>query len=413
MTTRSDNRTKNTSNGSEIFEKVLNLNIQGIDLLLKDMFTKVSHSENWDLPEKESKRLITQIGKKKRIIKSSFVFQLKKNFTDFKAVRKTRLHENMSSDWLALGPVGDNERNETRELESMISRFEDRYNEYYQLTAKRLGHCVNRTRTELHDNPMHVKRLFQSFQYAIDSLGLETRHKISLYRLFANAVIEKLEPLYNSVEQCFIEHHVLPDLKLIPKKSPAQESSKQSVPNDSVAMARIPVLMGVFQTFKDKSEFTGDKYANMFPELKGELANHQISEFDHLLDQLCKKFDFIFDDDDLPDRIKGQIARLQIYLFMSSIQESDLLKRSSNPARRLLDTIIRTEVDFAVGQHDEQSGFEYLRDQIDRISNNPFIESSAYAELLEGYLEYTSGKDGSQKAVVEPLLPRTEPEPEP
>ena len=390
MTATPNNRNHNSASGNEIFEQILSLNTQGIDLLLQNMFTRLADAENWDLPEKECKRLIDQIDRKKRIIKSSFVFQLKKNFTDFKSIRKTRLHENHASDWQVLGLVGANEHEETDVLEKIVSRYEDRYEAQYQAMARRLGHCVNRSRTDLHDNPMHVKRLYQSFQYSIDSLGLETRHKISLYQLFADTVIESLEPLYNSVEQCFIEHNVLPDMKPMSKKTSAQKSSKESVSNDSVAMSRIPVLLGIFQTFKEKSAFSGDHYKNLFPELKAELEQRDISDFDHLLDRLANRFELIFSDDDLPDRIKSQIARLQIYFFMSSIQESDLLKRSSNPARRLLDTIARTEVDFAVDEQEALSGFDYLREQIDHISNNPFIESQVYAELLEGYVEYTS-----------------------
>ena len=390
MTATPDNRNHNSASGNEIFEQILSLNTQGIDLLLKNMFTRLADAENWDLPEKECKRLIDQIDRKKRIIKSSFVFQLKKNFADFKSIRKTRLHENHASDWQALGLVGTNEHEETDVLEKIVSRYEDRYEARYQAMARRLGHCVNRSRTDLHDNPMHVKRLYQSFQYSIDSLGLETRHKISLYQLFADTVIESLEPLYNSVEQCFIEHNVLPDMKPMSKKTSAQESSKEPVSNDSVAMSRIPVLMGIFQTFKEKSAFSGDHYNNLFPELKDELEQRDINDFDHLLDRLASRFELVFSDDDLPNRIKSQIARLQIYFFMSSIQESDLLKRSSNPARRLLDTIVRTEVDFAVDEQEALSGFDYLREQINHISNNPFIESQVYAELLEGYVEYTS-----------------------
>jgi len=401
MTASPDNRDKNPTTGNEIFEQILTLNTQGIDLLLKNMFSKLADDENWDLPESERKRLIDQINRKKRIIKSSFVFQLKKNFADFKSIRKTRLHENNARDWQSLGLVGANEHEESEVLESIVARYEGRYETQYKSMARRLGHCINRSRTELQDNPMHVKRLYESFQYSIDSLGLETRHKISLYRLFANTVIERLEPLYKSVEQCFIEHNVLPDTKSMPKSPPTQESSKEPVSNDSVAMSRIPVLLGIFQAFKEKSAFNNDNY-HLFAELKDELKKRDISDFDHLLDRLATKFELIFSDEDLPERIKSQIARLQIYFFMSSIQESDLIKRSSNPARRLLDTIVRTEVDFAVDDQEELSGFDYLREQIDQISNNPFIETQTYTELLEGYLEFTSGKSYSEDNVIPP-----------
>ena len=393
MTASPDNKDHNPNSGNEIFEQILTLNTQGIDLLLKNMFNKLADEDNWNLPERERRRLIDQIDRKKRIIKSSFVFQLKKNFSDFKSIRKTRLHENNASDWQALGLVGANEREETEALEAIIRRYEKIYDAEYHSMARRLNHCINRSRSELKDNPMHVKRLYESFQYSIDSLGLETRHKIMLYKLFANTVIERLEPLYKSVEQCFIEHNVLPDLKPMSKTTPTQESKEEPVPKDSVAMSRIPVLLGIFQAFKEKSAQREGGYSNLFPELKNELEKRDIADFDHLLDRLATKFDMVFSDDDLPERIKAQIARLQIYFFMSSIQESDLLKRSSNPARRLLDTIVRTEVDFAVDDQEEQSGFEYLRDQIDQINHNPFIESQIYAELLEGYIQYTSDRE--------------------
>ncbi|MCP3688419.1 MAG: DUF1631 domain-containing protein [Gammaproteobacteria bacterium] len=413
MSSITKNHTGNTTNGSEVFEKVLNLNVQGIGLLLTNMFHKAGDSSSWNLSDKESKRLVAQIYKKKRIIKSSFIFQIKKNFADFKAIRKIHPGENAPSSWLEQGAAGKGAKDQTLTLDETIFQFEERYYEYYQLAAKRLGHCVSRTRTELDDNPMHVRRLYQSFLYAIDNPGLEVQHKKSLFRLFSDTVIEKLEPLYISVEQCFIEHQVLPDIKLMPRSGPVKEENKQPLPDHAVAMSCIPTIMVVVQAFMEKSEFSGENYTNLFPELKEELASHDISDFDHLLDQLAVKFDFFFHDDDLPNRIKTQIARLQIYLFLSSVQDSNLLKRSSNPARRLLDTILRTETDFAVEQMGERSGYEYLHNQIDRLSNNSFIEPSVYVELLDGYIQYTSGSDEPRKAVVEQLSPGIEPESEP
>lgn len=194
----------------------------------------------------------------------------------------------------------------------------------------------------------------------------------------------------------------------------APESMKGSVPNDSVAMSHIPVLMGVFLTYKAKSNFTEGRYSNLLTELKEDLKKRDIPDFDHLIDQLSTKFELFFDDEDLPDRIKEQIARLQIYLFMSSIQESNLLKRSSNPARRLLDTVIRTEVDFVIDEQEDLSGYEYLREQIDLFSNNPFVDSDTYGKLLEGYVQHTTEKSSAKskqnkpkkvKADVQPIKP--------
>ena len=189
---------------------------------------------------------------------------------------------------------------------------------------------------------------------------------------------------------------------------------KGSVSINTVAMSHIPLLIGIFQSYKEKSNFSEGQYTNLLAELKVDLNQRKITDFDHLIDQLSTKFELVFDDDDLPNRIKEQIARLQIYLFISSIQESDLLKRSSNPARRLLDTIIRIEVDLAIDQQEELSGYEYLREQIDLFGSNPFVNSDSYGKLLDGYIEYTSQNSAAKsklntpeklKAAVQPIKP--------
>lgn len=197
----------------------------------------------------------------------------------------------------------------------------------------------------------------------------------------------------------------------------AQESIKESIPSGSVAISRIPVLMGIFQDYKEKSNLTNGNYGSLLTELKEDLNHSEFHDFDRLIDQISTKFELFFDDEDLPDRIKDQIARLQFYIFVSSIQENNLLKRSSNPARRLLDTIIRIEVDFAIDNQEEMSGHEYLQQEIDLIYNKPFVESDTYSKLLEGYIEHTSEKSTASpkkkeaeksKADVQPIKPEVE-----
>lgn len=381
--------------GNEIFEQARTLSVQGVDLLLKNFFAQLGQANFHHLSAKDSKRLIVQIDRKQEIIHSSFLLQIKNNFADFKALRKNRPNDPVSSDRQVLGLVGTNEYAETEELNSIISRFDKKYSKFYTSIAEQLASCIDRDQVEPHDNPMHVKHLCQSFQHSISSLNLIIAQKIALYKLFADTVIDRLEALYTSLEQCFIEHNPTPDLKPMPKKSTGQASKRQTEPSSSVAMSHIPVLMGVFQSFKDKSNNTHGEYGNLFPELKETLGQRKIGDFDHLIDQLSAIFEIVFSDEDLADRIKEQIGRLQIFIFMSEIQQSGFPVRSSHPARRLIETIIRTEVDFDIQSLSDRSGYEFLREEIDKISNNPFIESHTYAELCERYLDHTSDKSTS------------------
>ena len=403
MTATRENKpvTALTASGSEIFEQVQTLSSQGIDLLLKDFFSQLASAKFHHLSVKDSNRLIVQIDRKREIIHSSVLFQVKNNFADFKASRKSRRHESISTDRQLLGLVGTNEYAETKELESLVSRFEERYSKYYQSTGEQLARCVHRSHIEPLENPMHVKCLCLSFQNAIESLSLVIAQKIALYKLFADIVIDRLEPLYKSLEQYFIVHCISANIKTMPVKPSTKKSAPQSTPSSSVAMSHIPVLMGVFQSFKEKSNNTNDDFGKFFAELKQTLGQRKINDFDHLIDQLSAIFEIIYNDEDIPGRIKKQIARLQIFIFMSEIQHGGFAVHSSHPARRLIETIIRTEVDFDLEGLSDQSGYDFLREEIDKISSNPFIESHTYAEICEQYVEQTTGKSTQVASVAE------------
>ena len=99
-------------------------------------------------------------------------------------------------------------------------------------------------------------------------------------------------------------------------------------------------------------------------------------------------FKLIFEDEDLPLPVKQQLARLQIYIFITAVQEDDFLRRSSNPARRLLDGIISNEVEISKGDNPEFSGIQFIREHIDELASRQFITVDNYAEMLDEYKDY-------------------------
>ncbi len=415
--TRENNpSTASPSSGNEIFEQALKLSCEGIDLLLEDFFSQLVRAKFHRLSARDSKRLIVQIDRKWEVIHSSFLFRVKSNFADFKASRKSRLHESISTDRQPLGLVGTNEYAETEELESLNSRFEERYSKYYQSTGEQLARCINRSYTNPLENPLHVKCLSLSFRNAIEGLNLVIAQKIALYKLFADTVVDRLEPVYESLEQCFIEHNTSTGLKPMSNKPSAPKSSNPPTPGNSVAMAHIPVLMGVFQSYKDSSKYADGTSDNIFPDLKQTLGKREVYDFDHPIDQLSAIFELVFSDEDIPNLIRHQIARLQIFIFMSEIQQSGFPTHSSHPARRLIETIIRTEVDLDLEGLSDQSGYDFLRNEIDKIGSNPFIDPRIYTELCEQYVRVTAAKPAlnpvSDEAEVETkdgVLPSQEP----
>jgi hypothetical protein len=141
----------------------------------------------------------------------------------------------------------------------------------------------------------------------------------------------------------------------------------------------------VLQRYKEKSRARSSQYKNLFPELKQHFASFGLDEYEEHIDQLNLMFKLIFEDEDLPLPVKQQLARLQIYVFITAIQEDGFLRRSSNPARRLLDGIISSEVEIAKGSNPEFSGIQFIREHIDDLTSRGFITVDSYSKMLEDY----------------------------
>ena len=384
-----------SASGTEIYDEVQKLATSGMDQLLKRFFSKLSETTFEHLSSRDTDRLIAQITRKEDIILSSFLFNLKNNFADFKVSRQFRFQQIPAANDQVLGLVGTNQYSEFNEIESIVSRFDHKYTPFYVSLADHLANSINRDEVDGLDNPLHAKNICFIFQSAISSLNLVNAQKVALYKVFANLVIERLEPLYIELQECFIRHQPVENPNPMPIDTIVREEIKSNEPDKSAAMSHIPVLIGIFQAFKDKANTRDYVFSNLLPELKANLEQKGITEFDSLIDELSVIFGIVFADKDLPQRIKQQLARLQIFVFMSEIQQSGFAVRSSHPARRLIDTIVRTEVDFEKNSQSGRSGCELLRAEIDKVSSNPFLEPDYYSQLCQRYIEHIAEGSGA------------------
>src|SRR4030065_2208907 len=56
-------------------------------------------------------------------------------------------------------------------------------------------------------------------------------------------------------------------------------------------------------------------------------------------DAVAMLFDVVFDESAIPDRIKAQIARLQIPVLKAAMLDRNFFSQSNHPVRRMLDAI--------------------------------------------------------------------------
>jgi len=168
---------------------------------------------------------------------------------------------------------------------------------------------------------------------------------------------------------------------------PSPEVGKNS---SFIDLSEHPELLIQLQEIKNKSRLTPNDFHLVFSELDVRITELGLSEFEQQIDILSMLFHLVFIDQGLPEEIKAQLARLQINMLISVFQESGFIDHSSNPIRRLLETVVKTEVDLAKSGKKDCSGEEILRRGINKIVNCEVVDFAVYQELLDQYREGTA-----------------------
>lgn len=231
--------------GQDVYDEVQEIAIEGITSQIEMMIESSDTFDGWVLSVKDGTRLVKILNSRKRIIKSSFKFQLKQNFSHFKSVPKTRFDQNLTRDRHSLKLTDADLAAEYQVLKLIIVGCEESYSEFYTLACQRLQHCVQRNYIRESENPVHVKRLCEAFQYSLDALNLDSRFQIAVYRLFSHIVIDNLALTYAKIDQCLISNSILPDLQI--RKSEVEVL-------DSTTEAEIQIDSPKEQNDQDKRE---------------------------------------------------------------------------------------------------------------------------------------------------------------
>ena len=388
MTTSDQHNKSDSISGEDVFAEITSLSKKMITEMLQRMIESAQDYHSWSLSDEDGSRMIKLVRHKQRIICSSFSFQLNRHFSEFKTATEPLSEEQGARNWQRLGLSGANGTSETDELVAITSRYSEAFKEFDRSILKRLQACIKRSRASIYENPLQVKRLCESFQYAIDSLNLEASYKIALYHLFADRFIESLGPLYRRIDRKLIEYGMMSDLPAARIQLRSFDGLSESAPPSAFKPDQSACLLLLLQGFKEQSRIASSSFENLFPELKQNFAANDLTDYDEQINQLHLMFKLIFEDEDLPSPVKNQLARLQIYVFITAIQEDGFLRRSSNPARRLLDGIISNEVEIARSDNPDFSGVRFIRERIDAMSNHEFITVDSYTEMFEGYQVY-------------------------
>ncbi|ODU51176.1 MAG: hypothetical protein ABS92_00595, partial [Thiobacillus sp. SCN 63-374] len=319
------------------------------------------------------------------------------------------------SELLELSLVDDHDFEITLAVDKATSRL--RYNCAEELVAldARIAHLLGRTDLSENDNPLGPRALCEALLDGIASMQPEQDTRIVLLNQFDLVLTTELAPIYQSINRFLIDHGILPDLK-VGAKNRTQNAAAAATGTTS-ASAASPATPGqtggdMFRLFEQLAGGGGHVSAGAGGHVSAGAGGHggapaAFAGF-NLLDSLSQlqsgamtlpgggRFELplleaatvhnvlVFDEASIPDRLKAQIARLQIPVLKAAMLDRNFFSQPNHPVRRMLDAIAKLAVhlpDNETGNARLETISQVVSRVLDSFEQDIAVFDSAAAEL--------------------------------
>lgn len=321
------------------------------------------------------------------------------NFSDFTLSRE----KTAGSELLELSLVDDQDFEITLAIDKATSRL--RFNCAEELVAldARIAHLLGRSDLAENDNPLGPRALCEAMLDGITRMQLEQDMRIVLLNQFDLVLTTELAHIYQGINRDLIDRGILPDLK-VGAKNRAQGAGP--APHGAASAGTAPAMPEGQQTGSDMFRLfeqlaysggpatgghaggagmgTGSSapaglgsvslldslsqlqsgavmlpgggrfelplleaanVSNVLRSLQQSPVMQAASPLDAVLvDAVAMLFDVVFDEASIPDRLKAQIARLQIPVLKAAMLDRNFFSQSNHPVRRMLDAIATLSV---------------------------------------------------------------------
>jgi hypothetical protein len=290
-----------------------------------------------------------------------------------------------------LSLVGDQDFELTLAVDKATSRL--RFNCAEELVAldARISHLAARPNLGENDNPLGPRALCEALLDGITQMNVSQEIKIVLMNQFNLVLTTELAGIYQAINRYLVNHAVLPDLKAGTKARAQSQPSSASVQGTGAAQAAAGGdMFNLFEQLAGGGKGSGGSSAggtgvggfsgaaggggfslldslsqlqlgamrlpdggsfelpileaasiqNVLRSLQQSPVMQSASPLDAVLvDAVAMLFDVVFDEAAIPDRLKAQIARLQIPVLKAAMLDRNFFSEQNHPVRRMLDAI--------------------------------------------------------------------------
>lgn len=349
------------------------------------------------------------------------------------------------AEMLELSLVDDQDFEITLVVDKATSRL--RYNCAEELVAldARIAHLLSRADLSENDSPLGPRVLCEALLDGITRMQIDQDIRIVLLNQFDLALTTELAHIYQSINRYLIDRGILPDLKVGAKNRAQSTSAAQNSPASAGSAIAMQGQTGgdMFRLFEQLAHggsaaaggmggasaglagFSlldslgqlqsgammlpgGGRFElplleaatihNVLRSLQQSPVMQSASPLDAVLvDAVAMLFDVVFDESAIPDRLKAQIARLQIPVLKAAMLDRNFFSQSNHPVRRMLDAIAT----LAVHLPDNEAGntrLEAISQVVSRVLDSfeqdiaVFDSAAAELEAMGSQLEETLGE---------------------
>ena len=243
----------------------------------------------------------------------------------------------------------------------------------------RLAKLLGRSELSEKDNPLAPRLLCESLLDGMASMQLDQNVRVVLLNQFDLVLTTELAQIYQTVNRYLIDGGILPDLK-----GGTKSHTRNPVSAPNAAVSTMSPSNDMFKMFEQLAGGTGhagggggggagisgfslldslgqlqsggmmlpgggrfelplleaSAIQNVLRSLQQSPVMKAASPLDAVLvDAVAMLFDVVFDEASIPDRLKAQIARLQIPVLKAAMLDRNFFSESNHPVRRMLDAI--------------------------------------------------------------------------
>lgn len=311
--------------------------------------------------------------------------------------------------------------------------------------SKRFGVLQNCEEIPLETNPVAPSALCGAFAVVIKPHEIDLNVKLLIYKLFDRVMLSAYGPVYHEINSYLVGEGVLPSIARTIKRHPSslnepgQTAQKITRALEDAESGDSGAYIEAFQAMQSlldgwRSQLGLPSYANRAADgivfdpgevlnalsvlqhpaqwasgetlglgdgLKVYVANQlsrlQVGEKtrplgrleEDIIDMVAMIFDYILEDRNLPDPIKGLIARLQIPIVKVAILEKSFFARKNHPARVLLNCLAQAGLVLDVADSNSTNPvFKKIEEAVGRILAEFDQNVDLFAELLEDFTRF-------------------------